>query len=141
MRILFDTNVILDLLLARQPFWVGSANLFAKVEYGDIEGYLCGTTVTTIHYLLAKNLDSQQAKDAVSRLLSLFEIATVSRSVLSSALSLNFGDYEDAVLHEAARLAHVDAIVTRNLADFSLAQLPVYDPPALLALLHARRGR
>jgi predicted nucleic acid-binding protein len=135
MKILFDTNVILDLLLARQPFDVPTTQLVAKVEQHEITGYLCATTVTTIHYLSTRQLAKQQATIAVENLLRLFDVAAVSRQILTSALTLSFRDYEDAVLHEAARAAGVDAIVTRNLGDFAQAQLPVYEPLALVAIL------
>ncbi|RIK41327.1 MAG: PIN domain nuclease [Chloroflexi bacterium] len=135
MKVLFDTNVILDLLLAREPFANAATQLVAKVEQADIEGRLCATTVTTIHYIVTKKLGAKQAALAIDRLLHLFDIAIVSRSVLLNATTLPFRDYEDAVLHEAARVTGADAIVSRNLADFPQAQLPVYDPPTLLALL------
>jgi predicted nucleic acid-binding protein len=138
MKILFDTNVVLDLLLAREPFIGAATQLVAKVEQGDIEGYLCATTVTTIHYLVSKKLNAKQAALAIDRLLRLFEVAVVSRSILSSAMTLPFRDYEDAVLHEAARVAGADAIVTRNLTDFTQAQLPVYEPATLLTLLQRK---
>ena len=68
----------------------------------------------------------------------LFEIAPANHQVLTSALSLPFRDYEDAVIHEAARLADVDGIVTRDGADFQQATLPVYSPEELLNLLKMR---
>ena len=68
-------------------------------------------------------------------LLELFEVAPVSRTELAQALDAGFGDYEDAVLHEAARAARAEAIVTRNEGDFGAAALPVYTPSALLERL------
>jgi predicted nucleic acid-binding protein len=138
MKILFDTNVVLDLLLARQPFVDHAAQLFASVERAEIDGYVCATTVTTIHYLLAKQVGSPQAIVGVSNLLNLFEVTPVTRAVLTGALAIKFRDFEDAVLHEAAHLSGVDAIVTRNLSDFARALLPIYDPPTLLAVLATR---
>lgn len=138
MKILFDTNVVLDLLLARQPFVYSAMQLFASVERAEIDGYVCATTVTTIHYLLAKRIGSSQAIVGISNLLNLFEVAPVTRAVLTGALAIKFRDFEDAVLHEAARLSGVDAIVTRNLSDFTQALLPIYDPSTVLAVLAAR---
>jgi predicted nucleic acid-binding protein len=138
MKVLFDTNIVLDLLLARQPFVADAARLFAKIELGELDGYLCTTTITTVYYLVARSLNAGHATSGINRLLRLFEVAAVSRPVLAAALTLSFRDFEDAVLHEAARLAGVDAIVTRDLADFAQAQLPVYDPPTLLALLQTQ---
>jgi predicted nucleic acid-binding protein len=134
-KILFDTNVVLDLLLERQPFVMDADALIAKVERGEITGYLSATTVTTIYYIIAKSLGNDATRNHMSRLLSLFEVASVSRAVLVSALNTKFRDFEDAVLHQAARAVAVDVIVTRNSGDFAQATLPVYDPPTLLNVL------
>ena len=139
MKTLFDTNVVLDLLLARPPFVTTASALFSNVEQGKISGYLCATTITTVYYLLAKGLSNQQARVHLNSLLHLFEIADVTRPVIESALQLNFSDFEDAVLHEAARYATMDAIVTRNTADFATATLPIYTPDEFLERYFASR--
>ena len=56
MKIVFDTNIVLDVLLEREPFASLSINLFNAVEQQVIQGYLCATTITTIDYLLSKSL-------------------------------------------------------------------------------------
>lgn len=138
MRWLFDTNVVLDVLLARQPFAADAASLFAAVERAEIDGLLGATTVTTIHYLCEKALGARAAHDHIRCLLDLFGVAPVTEPVLASALDVGFADYEDAVLHEAARAAGTSGIVTRNVKDFKRASLPVYTPEQALAFLSAR---
>ncbi|MBI3960798.1 MAG: PIN domain-containing protein [Chloroflexi bacterium] len=135
MRILFDTNVILDGLLARQPFAADAAKLMAMAERKVIDGLLCATTITTLYYILAKATNDALARARITSLLKLFDSAAVNRSVLQSALHLPFKDYEDAVLHEAAQLAGAEAIVTRNGQDFRQATLRIYPPGELLAVL------
>ncbi len=75
MRVLVDTNVVLDVLLDRKPFAEAATQVFALVEESKIEGFLCATTVTTIDYLLAQALVPAKAREALHRLLNLFEIA------------------------------------------------------------------
>lgn len=133
MRVLVDTNVVLDLLLERQPFADAAARVFALVEESRIEGYICATTVTTIDYLLAHALDPDAARTALQRLLDMFEIAPVNRPVLEQALRSNMPDFEDAVLEQAARLVSADAITTRNLKDFTRSSIMVFDPSELLS--------
>lgn len=133
MRVLFDTNVVLDLLLDREPFSLDAARCFSRVEAGEIEGWLCGSTVTTLHYLIRKSAGARKARESISLLLSLFEIAPVDKTALERALTLPFKDFEDAVLHEAARLVNVDVIVTRNTADFKHSRIPVRLPGKLEA--------
>jgi len=131
LRVLFDTNVVLDLLLDREPFSLDAANCFSRVETGQIEGWLCASTVTTLHYLIRKSAGARRARESISLLLSLFQIAPVNKTALEGALNLPFSDFEDAVLHEAARLVNADVIVTRNTADFKHSNVPVWLPGRL----------
>lgn len=128
---LFDTNVVLDLLLDREPFSLDAARCFSRVETGEIEGWLCGTTITTLHYLIRKSSSDRKAREGISLLLSLFEIAPVNKTVLKQAMNLPFKDFEDAVLHESARFVNADLIVTRNTADFRRSDIPVRLPGKL----------
>lgn len=134
MSLLFDTNVVLDVLLAREPFVHDSAQAMALVERGEVRGTLCVTTITTLFYLCQRALDARQARFQFSALLNLFDIAPVNRLVLSSALATPFADYEDAVLHAAARHAGCSGILTRNPRDFGSASLPVYTPGEFLRI-------
>ncbi len=132
MKILFDTNVVLDVLLAREPFAAVAAGLFSLADRRRIQGVLCATTVTTIHYLATKAVGRRQARKHVRELLAMFEVAPVDSLVLGQALDAHLQDYEDAVLHEAARAAGAVGIVTRNVKDFSGASVAVFSPEELL---------
>lgn len=138
MRLLFDTNVVLDVMLNREPHAETSAEILSRVESGALTGCICATTVTTIHYLAARALGSERALVEVRKLLSLFEIASVNRAVLETALDLAFSDYEDAVLHEAACAVDAQGIVTRNPRHFKNSTLPVYMPEELSRALDLR---
>lgn len=140
MRVLFDTNVVLDVLLARAPHAEVAAKLFNLVDRGVIEGFLCATTVTTVEYLASKTVGRGRAREHLSTLMELFQVARVDREVLSAALHLDFADFEDAVLHESARVSDVGAIVTRNGKDFVKAAVPVFDPERLLAAVLAAKA-
>jgi predicted nucleic acid-binding protein len=134
-RVLVDTNVVLDVLLGRPPFADAAAQVFALIEESRIEGFLCTTTVTTVDYLLCQALPSKKARDALHGLLDLFEIAPVNRPVLEQALRSGIADFEDAVLEQAGRLVAVDAITTRNVRDFKKSAVPVFDPTGLIAAI------
>ncbi|TNF93657.1 MAG: PIN domain-containing protein [Gammaproteobacteria bacterium] len=137
MKVLFDTNIVLDVLLDRKPFSDSAAYLFSSVERTQISGYLCATTVTTIHYLVRKAMDNQTAVKQMQQLLSLFEIAPVNRVVIEQALQSSFSDFEDAVLYESARHAGVTYIVTRNVSDFSKSKLPVFNADEFIYMLNS----
>lgn len=137
MKVLFDTNVVLDHLLEREPFVEAAERLLSLVDLGGLEGMLCSTTVTTIHYLASRAVGPSEAIAYIRELLAIFDVACVDREILRSALDAGFSDYEDAVLHEAARVAGASVIVTRNGKDFARSTLPVLTPGELLAALQA----
>jgi len=135
LKVLFDTNIVLDLLLDRTPFAGYAEILFSKVEHAEITGYLCATTITTVHYLLAKALDEKRALSHIRTLLSLFEIAPVNRLVIDKAIENGFSDFEDAILCEAANHAGASYIVTRNTVDFKKSDIPVYSPKEFITVI------
>ena len=134
MKILVDTNVVLDLLLDRSPFSDSAARIFALVENSEVEAALCATTVTTIDYLLSQSLSRDAAGKALQRLLELFEIAPVNRSVIEEALKSRMADFEDAVLSYAANLVGATAVVTRNTKDFRHSPVKALDPAEFLSV-------
>lgn len=138
MNVLFDTNIILDVLQNRQPHAQAATQLFARVEHKQIKGYVCATTITTIFYLASKAIGADTAKKQIKLMLELFDVAQVDKSVLLAAIQADFGDFEDAVLYKAAQYANIDCIVTRNIKDFKQSKLPVYLPAELDAILALR---
>lgn len=136
MKILFDTNIVLDVLMDRLPYSEAAVELFSKVEDGTIIGYLCGTTITTVFYLAAKSIGAARAQEEIKKLLSLFEVAPVNRHVLEAALVLDFNDFEDAVIHEAACHVGADVIVTRNQRDFLKSKIMVYSSEEMAKIIN-----
>lgn len=137
MRILFDTNIILDVLLLRKPYYTSATFLLSEVEQGNIEGYLCPITITTIGYLITKAKGSDEAKKLIKNLLNIFELTELNKSIFEASCSHKIKDYEDAVLHESARSSNVEAIVTRNVKDFKYASVKVYDPEELTGIIRS----
>jgi len=139
LKVLFDINVVLDVLLNRQPFVADSAQLMGMVESGPIEGYLCATTLTTLDYLMSKATDRRTAKIGLRRLLTLFHIAEVNATVLEMAMDSDFDDFEDAVQYHAGIACNIVALVTRNPKDYRGLIVPVYLPAELLAVIAVGR--
>jgi predicted nucleic acid-binding protein len=136
-RVVFDTNVVLDVLLERSPYLRDAAALFAAVERGWLAGLLCATTVTTVYYIGSQSHGRAHAREKLQDLLALFTVAPVTHPILVEALRLEFLDFEDAVLHEAAAAADAHGIVTRNEKDFHRSRLRIYSPAELVATLRA----
>ncbi len=134
-RILFDANVVLDVLLDRQPHVEASAAAWAAVETGFAEGMLAAHAVTTIHYLVRKEKGSVKAGRIVSAILRVFGVAAVDAAVLQEALQLSLPDFEDAVTAAAARLAGCELIVTRDPKGFRGSPVRSLTPEAVTPLL------
>ncbi|MCC6364906.1 MAG: PIN domain-containing protein [Bryobacterales bacterium] len=133
-RILVDVNVVLDVLLDREPHAENSAAVWAAVETGIAEGLLSAHAVTTIHYLIRKERGTAKAKVVLSAILNVFGIAPVDNAVIHQALQLSCPDFEDAVTAAAAHLAHCDYIVSRDTTGFRGSQVRCLTPEAAIPL-------
>lgn len=141
MKAIIDTNVIVDVLAKREPFFADSSLVLDRAERGEFIAMVCATTVTTIFYLIRREYGSEATVERIKDLTAICGIAPVNRPVIESALHSGFGDFEDAVLHHSAVLAGADCIVTRNVADFRDSSLLVYSPTQFLAALGQHDAR
>lgn len=128
MRVLIDTNVILDVWLAREPFLKESAKLVSAAESGLITGIICPTTVTTLHYLVKKVKGDAKARSLIDSLLQICEMGSLRKKEIAVALESKMNDFEDAVIEAVALESKADVIATRNLADFKKSRVPAREP-------------
>ena len=135
-RLLFDTDVVLDVLLQRQPYFPASALALDQVGQDKVEGYIAGHAITNLFYLLRRHLGSDQSREVLVKLMSKMRVAAVTDAVVREALSSPFPDFEDAVAHAAAKAVGTEAIVTRNLKDFRNGTVPAMLPEVFLATLN-----
>ncbi len=132
MRVLLDTDVVLDVIMARAPFAKAAAELLDLNEQGLFEAYICGITPINIFYIARKAKSSADLRQTISQLLQTVRVCPLDHSVLTNAFNLPFNDYEDAVQHASATASRLDAIVTRNVSDYKNATLPVFAPADFL---------
>jgi predicted nucleic acid-binding protein len=135
MRVLFDTDLVLDLVLDREPFVEEAAALFVLHEQERIDGYISGITLVNVFYLTRKFKGIDVARQAVKELLATLNVCPLDQAVLEDAQKLAFADYEDAVQHASAAAIQLDGIITRNLDDYRRATLPVFSPKDFLSQL------
>ncbi|MEE3719172.1 PIN domain-containing protein [Tumidithrix elongata RA019] len=131
MKVLIDTNVVLDFLQEREPFVKNATRLFERIDAGEIEGLIAATTITNIYYIVRKALGALAAQDAITQVLTDLNICVVDRDVLERAIALNFNDFEDAVQYVCGVVHGVDAIVTRDASGFVSSEIPVVLPEEL----------
>jgi predicted nucleic acid-binding protein len=135
LRVLFDLNVILDVLQRREPFHARSASALASAESGRVAGLVAAHSLTTLFHLVAKDQSADQARVLLGELLRFLSVAAVDGPVIEEALHLPYRDFEDAVQMAAAVRAGAAYLVTRNAPDFRAGPLPALQPAELLALL------
>lgn len=138
MRVLLDSDVVLDFVLARKPFVEAAGELFELIAQGACDGYVSGIIPINVFYVMRKAQGVAQARQAIDDLLIAFQVCPITQRVLRDAFTLPFTDYEDAVQHASAEAIKLDAIVTRNLDDYKNATLPVYSPVDFLSHLKAQ---
>jgi predicted nucleic acid-binding protein len=124
--------------LDRQPHAKASAAAWAAIETGTSIGLLAAHAITTIHYLVRKELGDAKARGIISAILRVFGIAAVDGAVVHEALKLFLADFEDAVTVAAARLAGCEFIVTRDPKGFRGSAVRSLTPEAVLPILAAK---
>lgn len=135
MKLLLDINIVLDVVLAREP-WVGeAAALLTTIEEGRAEGYVAGHTITTIHYIVAKERGQKVAATAVTDVLRIVRTVPVGDPDFQQALVLGLGDFEDSVQAAAALKIGADYLITRNPGDFKGVPVPVRTAGEVLPLV------
>jgi predicted nucleic acid-binding protein len=132
--VLIDTNVFLDVLLRREKLVEGSAKALSHMENRAQSGIVCSISITTMHYMLKRSKGEEAAREDIHAVLQSMELASVSRTTLDAAINSAMTDFEDAVIAHAAQQAGAQAIITRNLKDFTRSPVPAYTPEQWLMM-------
>jgi predicted nucleic acid-binding protein len=135
MRVLLNINVVLDVLLVRQPWYPEASQVWDAHRNGQIVAGIAAFTVPTVFYVVRRQTDLSHAHDAVRICLNTFEIIPVQRSTLEDARNLMGSDYEDNLQLACALEGKMDALVTRDPSGYPGATMPVLTPTQLLAQL------
>ena len=135
MKVLIDTNVVLDALAKRPPFYDNAKKIFFLAAKEKINAFITANSVTDIYYLIRKNLgSSEEAKLVLFKLFILFQIIDVTGEDCKKALEQNITDYEDALLATCARRNKLEYIITRNIKDFTNSSVPAILPERFVSM-------
>ncbi len=140
MKVLLDTNVIVDVLQRRKPWFSDGQKIFYAIANNQITGCITTKEAADIHFFSRKqftneeNVDSK-ARQVVAKLYALFELIDTLGIDCQNALAIENNDYEDAIMIECAKRAKLDAIVTRNPDHFRVSPVPVYSPSEFVSKL------
>lgn len=133
MKVLIDTNIILDIFQRREPFFSSSYSAMRKVIESNAGCLISASAVTDIFYILRKSLkSSKQAKEQIEKLSKLADFADVQGIDIQAALMREMPDFEDAVVDAVAERHEVDYILTRNIKDFTGSVVPAIEPEDFL---------
>ena len=135
MKLLIDTNVVLDVLLRREPFFRTAAEVLSLTQRDEVWEYVSASAITDIYYIANKQMKDRDAvRDLLKRLLMIVSVAAVSEREIQNALNLAWGDFEDSVQYSVALLNEMDGIVTRNPSDYQEANMRIWLPEQALEL-------
>lgn len=136
MKILIDTNVIIDVLINRESFADDSSAVLKLCESNSFQGFITATTVTDIYYILNKNItDKSTLYNALEKLLSIIEVCDVTKHHVFNAMKLRQLDFEDAIQSDCAKSLGADYIVTRNTKDFINSTIKAITPSDFLLII------
>lgn len=134
-RLFLDTNIVIDLLDKREPFCYAATKLFTLAYHKKVALYISPITYATANYLLRKH-GKEEIKVLLNNLRRLSYVTTTDEQIVDDALASSFNDYEDALQYYSAIRKKADAIITRNIKDFSTATIPVMTAEEFLNISH-----
>lgn len=133
-RVLIDTDIILDLLLERQPFFPAATRLFVAFQEGRLEGHVSSLAFSNLFYILRKKVQGPEAIAILRRLRLITRVLAVDEKIIDLALASTFADFEDAIQYFAAAEWELEAIVTRNRRDYKASRIAIVTAEECLEL-------
>lgn len=133
MKLIVDTNVVLDIMQCRQPHYEMSSRCLSAVLHGRAVACLPAHTATTLYYLLNKFSDAATARSAIRWILDTFNVVPCDGKILESAWQSKISDFEDAVVAISAQYGGCDYVITRDLPGFSGSPVQALTPDAFVA--------
>ena len=133
MVLLIDANIILDVLMNRQPFVKDSSLIWKLCETEQAKGYISALTFANMMYIMRKEMSEDTIEEIFRKLKLIFEFADFSQSIMEKAVEMKWKDFEDAVQSATADQVHADYIITRNVRDFTKSKVMAFAPSELLA--------
>jgi predicted nucleic acid-binding protein len=133
-KALVDTNVLLDVLLKREPFYMDSARVWSWADSGKIEGFVTAVSVTNLYYIVRKRASHAAAMEMMRAVLGAFTMVACDEALVERAMGAGLKDFEDAVQYQTALAAGVDVLVTRNVEHYPEEGLAVLGPSGFLAM-------
>ena len=139
-KVLIDSDIILDLLAKREPFYKYSAALFTHIEDKEIEAFTTPIIISNIHYILAKIKNKNFAKSSIRKIRLLLKILNINEKIIDLALESSFKDFEDAIQYYTAKDNRINFIITRNISDYKESVIKVCTAEEYIKILEKQKN-
>lgn len=134
-KILIDTNILLDYLLEREPFFEDAKSIMVLCADGKVKGCIAAHSVPNMFFILRKDFNAKERREVLSNLCSIFDVEGIDKAKLISGLiNEDFSDFEDCLQMECAKSYGADYIVTRNVADYATSEVKAVTPKDILEI-------
>jgi predicted nucleic acid-binding protein len=132
-NIFLDTNVLMDILANRQPFYKSSAEIYKLGLRKKVVLFTSSNTISTLHYLLKKFTTEENIRQSLDEVTTVLSIIPIDINIIKKSLKSNHKDFEDAIqIVSAQSINNMDCIVTRDLKDYKFAEITVLTPDDFL---------
>ena len=134
-KILIDTNVLLDYLLEREPFFEDAKKVILSCTEGNTKGCIAAHSISNMFFILRKDYTAKERREILSNLCTIFDVEGIDKAKLLSGLANEkFSDFEDCLQMECAKSYGAEYIVTRNVSDYSVSDIKAILPNEYLGL-------
>jgi predicted nucleic acid-binding protein len=124
-KVFVDTDIILDMLSERDPFYIHSATLFSAADKGAIKLFVSSLSFANLNYMLSRQYNSDQTRKKLLKFKTLVTVLAVTDKIIELALASDFKDFEDGIQYFTATENNVKILLTRNLKDYKTSEIPV----------------
>jgi predicted nucleic acid-binding protein len=124
-KVFVDSDIVLDLLSARQPHYKFAAELFSLADQNSIKVYISSLTFANVNYILSKQLSPGQARKMLLTFKTIVNVLAVNDKIIELALLSNFQDFEDAIQYNTAIENSITTLLTQNLKDYKKAEITI----------------
>ena len=134
-KVFIDSDIIIDVLSKREPFYHSAAVLFSLIERRKITGYTSPVVFSNVHYVLHKRVSKRKTIESLRYLKRLIQILPLDKRAIEAALDSEFDDFEDAIQYFCAEQNGIKVMITRNKIDYKKAEINILTAKEFLAML------
>lgn len=139
MKVLLDTNIVLDYILERSKFVEAARDIFRMAYNYEFDAFVSASSVTDIYYIVQKFKSKEEALNLLREILSFIGVAGVDKMVVMLAINSGFSDFEDAVQNFSAVNSSIDIIISRNTQDYKNSILLIFEPAQFLEYMQQKK--